>query len=105
MEIILMQIVSQSASLSHSLLPSLPLLSAPPPRKQLCAPRIAGLLPARTTAAQVEIISVKPPSRDELIRQLGPIRSREEMNAEIVNLMMDFLHFQNARHSVGDRAV
>jgi hypothetical protein len=25
------------------------------------------------------------------------------MNAEIVDLMLDFLHFQNARHSVGDR--
>src|SRR5438105_4504864 len=100
-----MQIVSQSASLSHSLLPPLPLLSAPPPRKQLCAPRIAGLLPAQTTARQVGIISVKPPSREELIRQLGPIRSREEMNAEIVDLLLDFLHFQNARYSVGDRAV
>ncbi len=100
-----MQIVSQSASLSYSLLPSWPLLSAPLPRKQLCAPHIAGLLPARTATPQVEIITSKPPSREELIRQLGPIRSRVEMNAEIVDLMLDFLHFQNARHSVGDRAV
>jgi len=54
---------------------------------------------------QVEIITQKPPTHEELIRQLGPIRSREEMNAEIVDLMLDFLHFQNARHSVGDRAL
>jgi hypothetical protein len=27
------------------------------------------------------------------------------MNAEIVDLMLDFLHFQNARHSVGDRSL
>jgi len=63
------------------------------------------LLPARTISFQVEIITQKPPSHDEFIGQLGPIRSREEMNAEIVDLMLDFLHFQNTRHSVGDRAV
>jgi hypothetical protein len=63
------------------------------------------LLPARTTTPQVEIVTSKSPSREDLIRQLGPIRSREEMNAEIVDLMLDFLHFQNTRHSVGDRAV
>ena len=100
-----MQIVSQSASVSYSLSPSWPLLTAPPPRKQLCAPRIAGLLPARTAAPQIEIITSKSPSREELLRQLGPIRSREEMNAEIVDLMLDFLHFQNTRHSVGDRSL
>ena len=100
-----MQIVTQSASLSYSLFPPRPLLTAPPPRKQLCAPRIAGLLPAQTTAPQIEIIPTKSLSHDELIRQLGPIRSREEMNAEIVDLMLDFLRFQNTRHSVGDRAL
>ena len=100
-----MQIVHQSAIPSYSLFPSWPLLTAPPPRKQLCAPRIAGLLPARTAAPQVEIITSKSPSREDLIRQLGPIRSREEMNAEIVDLMLDFLHFQNARHPVGDHSL
>jgi hypothetical protein len=95
----------ESASPSYSLFPSWPLLTAPPPRKQLCAPRIAGLLPARITAPQIEIIPKKSPSREELIRQLGPIRSREEMNAEIVDLMLDFLHYQNTRHSVGDRSL
>lgn len=100
-----MQIVHQSAIASYSLFPSLPLLTAPPPRKQLCAPRIAGLLPARTAAPQIEIITKKPPSHEDLIRQLGPIRSREEMNAEIVDLVLDFLHFQNARCPVGDRSL
>jgi hypothetical protein len=93
-----MQIVTQSVSLSYSLFPSWPLLTAPPPRKQLCAPHIAGLLPARTASPQVEIIIEKPPSREELLQQLGPIRSREEMNAEIIAA----LEFRQAQRLSGD---
>ena len=90
-----MQIVSQSAILSYSLFPAVPLLTAPPPRKQLCAPRIAGLLPARV-APHIEIVMNKPPSREELLQQLrqfGPIRSREEMDAEIAELVLDLQQF------------
>lgn len=94
-----MQIVHQSASLSYSLFPPWPLLTAPPPRKQLCAPRIAGLLPARTAVPHVEIITQRPLSRDELLRQLGPIRSREAMNAEIATLALEALQFINGLRS------
>jgi hypothetical protein len=94
-----MQIVSQSASLSYSLFPPRPLLTAPPPRKQLCAPRIAGLLPARAAIPQVEIITQKPSFRDDLLRQLGSIRSREAMNAEIADLALEALQFLNGLHA------
>src|SRR5579859_3137815 len=94
-----MQIVSQSASLSYSVLPSMLLLPAPAPRKQICAPHLAGLLPARTAKSQVEVITQKPLSRDNLLRQLGPIRSREAMNAEIAELALEALQFLNGLRS------
>lgn len=88
-----MQIVSQSALYSYSLLPPVPLLTAPPPPKLLCAPHIAGLLPARVPSP-AEIVLELPPTREELLRQLGPVRSRAEMNAEIAALMMaPYAHF------------
>jgi len=94
-----MQIVTQSASLSYSLFPPRPLLTAPPPLKQLCAPRIAGLLSARSATPQVEVITHKPCSHDDLLRQLGPIRSREAMNAEIADLALEALQFLNGLRS------
>ena len=94
-----MQIVTQSATLSYSLFPSMPMLPAPPLRKQLCAPNIAGLLPARTAAIHVEIITQKPLSHDDLLRQLGPIRSREAMNAEIAELALEAMQFLNGLRS------
>ena len=94
-----MQIVTQSASLSYSVFPSWPLLTAPPPRKQLCAPHIAGLLPARVAAPHLEVITQKPLSRDDLLRQLGPIRSREAMNAEIADLALEAMQFLNGLRS------
>ncbi len=94
-----MQIVSQSASLSYSLYPSWPLLNAPPSRKQICAPHIAGLLPASSATPQVEISTQKPLSHDDLLRQLGPIRSREAMNAEIAELALEALQFLNGLRS------
>ena len=81
-----MQIVLQSAPFLYSLSPSVPLLPAPPPRKLLAAPPIAGLLPARVSAP-AEIVVEFPLTREEVLRQLGPIRSRAEMNAEIAALM------------------
>src|SRR5258708_33787640 len=96
-----MQLVHKSESLSYSLFPPMPLLAAPPPRKQLCAPHIAGLLPARV-APQIEIVEIiisKPLSRDELRRQLGPIRSRDEMNAEIADIALEALQFLGGRRS------
>jgi hypothetical protein len=94
-----MQIVSQSASLSYSLFPPCPLLTAPPAYKQICPPRIAGLLPARSAAPQVEVIIQKSLSRDELLQQLGPLRIREAMNAEIADLALEALQFLNGLHS------
>jgi hypothetical protein len=98
-----MQIVTQSATLSYSLFPSRLLLPAPPPRKQICAPHIAGLLPARAAAPHVEVITQKPLSHDEFLRQLGPIRSREEMNAEIADLALEALQFLNGLRSPSGR--
>jgi hypothetical protein len=92
-----MQIVSQSAILSYSLFPAQPLLNAPPPRKALPAPRIAGLLTA--TSPQVEVIIEKPPTLNELLRQLGPIRSREAMNAEIADMAMEAMQYLNGLRS------
>ncbi len=85
-----MHIVSRSATFSHSLSPSLlpvPLLTAPPAPKLLAAPHIAGLLPARVPSS-AEIIVELPLTREELLRQLGPIRSRAEMNAEIAAVIV-----------------
>ncbi len=90
-----MQIVSRSASLSYSLFPVWPLLNAPPPRKQIAPPRIAGLLTARSAVPQSEICAQSPLSRDDLLRQLGSIRSREAMNAEIADLALEALQFLN----------
>jgi hypothetical protein len=98
-----MQIVHQSAIPSYSLFPSWPLLTAPPPRKQICAPHIAGLLPARAAATHVEVITQKPLSHDELLRLLGPIRSREAMNAEIADLAVEALQFLNGLRSRSGR--
>ena len=97
-----MQIVTQSAFLSYSPFPSRPLLTAPTPPKLLCAPKIAGLLPASVTAPKVEIIRPNPLSRDELLRQLGPIHSRDAMNAELGQLVLEALQFLagNASRSV-----
>jgi hypothetical protein len=97
-----MQIVTQSASLSYSLFSSQPLLTAPPPPKQICAPKVAGLLTARI-APQIEIITQKPLSHDELLRQLGPIRSREEMNVEIADLALEALQFLNGLRACSSR--
>jgi hypothetical protein len=89
-----MQIVSQSATLSYSPNPTVPLLMAPPPRKQLCAPIIAGLLPARVAhQPRIEIVFDKPPSHEELLRQLGPIQTREEMNAEIAEIALEAMDY------------
>jgi len=85
-----MQIVSQSASLSHSLFPpSRPLLADLPPPKLVCAPKIAVLLPIRVGISQLEIIQVLPLSHVDLLQQLGPLRNRDEMNAELTDLVLE----------------
>jgi hypothetical protein len=83
-----MRIVPQIASFSYSYLSfsSIPLLPAPPERKLLPAPQLAGLLCAPYAA---EIIIEKPLSFDELLSQIAPIRSLEEMNAEIASMARD----------------
>jgi hypothetical protein len=77
-----MQILQHSAPFSYSLLPSVPLLTAPIPSLQLTAPRIAGLLPS-STLRKVEVMIDKPLTFAELLRQLGPIRTLAEIDAEI----------------------
>lgn len=77
-----MQIVPQLVRSSRPSTPppssqSRPLLTAPPPRLALPAPR------------SVEIIVERPPSRSEFLRLLGPIRGREEMQAEIRALIIE----------------
>lgn len=97
-----MQIVSQSASLSYSLFPPQFQLPAPPIRKALPAPHVAGLLPA-AVPLRVEIVKEKPPTLNELLKQLGPIRSREAMNAEIADLALEALQFLNGLRSCPTR--
>jgi hypothetical protein len=99
-----MQIVSQSATLSYSLFPLQPLLSAPPPRKALPAPCIAGLLPA-AASPRVEIITERPPALQEVLQQLGPIRSREAMNAEIADMAFEALQFLNGLRTAKGRCI
>lgn len=82
-----MHIVLQSAPPAYAP-PRFPLLTAPPALKLLPAPRIAGLLPA-TTANRVTSMMV---TIDTLRQQLGRLRSREEMDAEIAEMMSDALH-------------
>jgi hypothetical protein len=93
-----MQIVSQSASLLYSPFPPQFQLPAPPIRKALPAPRVAGLLPA-VVPLRVEIVTEKPPTLNELLKQLGPIPSREAMNAEIADLALEALQFLNGLRS------
>jgi hypothetical protein len=94
-----MQIVHQSAVPSYSTFPPQFLLPAPPAHKQICAPRIAGLLPARSATPQIELSTQRPLSHDDLLPQLGPLRSREAMNAEIADLALEALHFLNGLHA------
>jgi hypothetical protein len=91
-----MRIVHQSAAYSlTSLSCPFPLLAAPTPRLLLPAPRIAGLLPAtiptRANASHTRIEIVRediPTTFEELMAQIGPIRSAEEMDAEIVDAIL-----------------
>ncbi len=99
-----MQIVSQSATLSYSLFPPQALLNAPPPRKALPAPRIAGLLPA-TASPRVEIVTERPPTLQEVLQQLGPIRSREIMNAEIADMALEALQFLSGLRAAKGRCI
>jgi hypothetical protein len=76
-----MHIVSQYAAVSHTLL-----LAAPKQPPLLVAPQIAGLLPS-STLRKVEVVIEQPMTFEELLRQLGPIRTREELNAELVAII------------------
>ncbi|MEP7284852.1 MAG: hypothetical protein ABI947_03685 [Chloroflexota bacterium] len=78
-----MNIVPQCPTFLYSFFPPFPLLAAPPVLKCLPAPRIAGLLSAPVKAAPVEVIIDREPTFDEILKQLGPLRSIEEMDAEI----------------------
>jgi hypothetical protein len=90
-----MHIVLQSAPPAYAP-PRFPLLTAPPAFKLLPAPAIAGLLPASTSTH-----SARPSlTVDDLRHQLGRLRSREEMDAEIAKMMSDALQHLRRRRSV-----
>jgi hypothetical protein len=70
---------------------SIPFLSCPFPL--LAAPKIAGLLPARVQSSpaprvRIEIVREVPATFEELLDQIGPIRSQEEMDAEMVEFLL-----------------
>jgi hypothetical protein len=90
-----MHIVLQSIPPAYAP-PRFPLLTAPPALKLLPAPHIAGLLPA-TVATRV---IPTPRMFDDLRQQLGRLRSREEMDAEIAEMMSDVLHHLRTRRPV-----
>ena len=79
-----MRIVQRSAV--HSYCPPLA-LPAPKIAGLLPAPHIAGLLPAKVSRPQIEITQPVPRALDEFLATLGPIRSREEMNAELLAIL------------------
>jgi hypothetical protein len=81
-----MQIVLQSAISSYSLIPPYPLLGAPPVYPVLSAPRIGGLI----CAPKPTIIVEKHTAFDALLDEIGTIRSKEEMDAELYGLMTPF---------------
>jgi hypothetical protein len=84
---LLMRILQHSASFSYSLPPDVPLLTAPIPPLQLPAPTIAGLLPM-SLPRRVEVFFDQPRTANDMFRLLGPIRTLDEMDAEIA-VMID----------------
>ena len=90
-----MTILQPRAVLSYCPFPALP---APKIAGLLPPPRIAGLLPAQASrtrqaappplrAARVEFLEPASRSLDEFLATLGPIRTREEMNAELLAIL------------------
>jgi hypothetical protein len=90
-----MHIVLQSAPPAYAP-PRFPLLTAPPALKLLPAPAIAGLLPASTSNHSTRTSL----TLDDLRKQLGRLRSREEMDAEIAEMLSDALHHLRIRRPV-----
>jgi hypothetical protein len=86
-----------------------PALPAPKPVKLLSAPKIAGLLPAtaqpHVRVSKVESVRKATMPLDDILRQLGPIRSREEMNAEIADMALEALQFLNGLRAAKRRCV
>jgi hypothetical protein len=90
-----MHIVLQSAPPAYAP-PRFPLLTAPPALKLLPAPHIAGLLPATIAARAIP----RPITLDDLRQQLGRLRSREEMDVEIAEMMSDALRHVRTRRPI-----
>ncbi len=72
------------------------MLPAPPERKLLCAPKIAGLLPARAGLTPIEITFAPPRTYKRLTRKeieaiIGPIRTIEELDAELEELVDELI--------------
>jgi hypothetical protein len=88
-----MRIVQQSAPISHSLVPPVPLLTAP---------KTAGLI-AASTPRQPEIIS-KPKLQIETIWAfMATFRTREQLDAEIAGIAEEALTDLRARHIANRR--
>ncbi|MEP7287020.1 MAG: hypothetical protein ABI947_14790 [Chloroflexota bacterium] len=88
-----MHSVPQCPTFLHSFFLPFPLLAAPPILKCLPAPRIAGLLAAPVEASRVEVIVDRPLTVEEILQEMGPIRSLDEMNAEIAVIVDDAIQY------------
>jgi len=86
-----MQIVSQVASVSYSHFPARLALPPPPERLRLNAPPALLMLPAPRIEVQQRSTTHVPTYHADLMAALGPIRSREAMNAELTEMASDAL--------------
>jgi len=79
------------------------MLPAPPERKALPPPRVAGLLPARVGLPAIEIVFPQqstvssPITRRDVERIIGPIRSSAQMDADIADILLGFRPVRTAR--------
>ena len=88
----------------HSIVPffqPIPLLAAPTVRLALPVPRIAGLLPASTRqTAQPYFVFDRPLSRQDILRELGVMQSEEEMDAELIDYLVNWKPSRRSTRSV-----
>jgi hypothetical protein len=56
-------------------------------------------------STRVEIITERPPTLQEVLQQLGPIRSRETMNAEIADTALEALQFLSGLRAAKGRCI
>jgi hypothetical protein len=88
-----MQIVQQSATFSYSLILPYPLLAAPPVPLALAAPPVRALLSAPKPVIVVE----KRHWVDDILNEVGPFQSAEEMDDELMEIV-DRIRERTIRH-------